>query len=67
MWSSDITMKFQMIEVFAGAGRVSAQFRASGQNVASYDYEYDQKRMNFMTEAGMAQLDCTWHASLYNL
>ena len=53
--------QYDAVEFFAGAGRVSAAFRMSGQSCASLDFDYDRvvKRpgaMNIHTDSGLALL-----------
>lgn len=44
-------MSFDMVELFAGVGNVSAAFRQHGKTVASFDQTY-HKSMDFTTDAG---------------
>ena len=53
MWSSEISLKFEMIEIFAGLGRVSGQFKRNGLSTVAFDRDYAEQ-MDFMTEGGMA-------------
>ena len=47
-WSYDTRPIYHVVEYFAGAGKVSEAFRREGYNVASYDYLYNDKGMEFL-------------------
>ena len=57
IWSYDTTPNFQMVEFFSCEGQVSQAFRDAGDEVASYDYLYDPKGMDFLSEGGFGWLD----------
>ena len=55
-WSYETSPIYHVVEYFAGAGKVSAEFRKAGWNVASYDNQYDDKGMEFLQPGGFALL-----------
>ena len=58
MWSSEIELKYEMVEIFAGQGRASKQFQAANKNVGMFDSDYDSRAMNIMNSAGLAHPGC---------
>lgn len=51
-WSYDIQPSFGMVEYFSGKAQVSEAFREAGYAVASYDYLYHERGMDFLSPAG---------------
>lgn len=43
---------YQFFEIFAGQGRVSAKMHSMGYKVASFDYDYSSKHMDFLGAPG---------------
>lgn len=54
MWSTDVTSRFQLVELFAGRGQVGAVWRENGRSAGQYDWDYSRKGMDFLGNGGFA-------------
>jgi len=54
IWNTELSFDsdYQFLEVFAGKGRVSQRMHSLGYHVASVDFDYSRKHMDFLQVAG---------------
>lgn len=53
LWSTPVSDKFELLDIFAGRGNVAAVWSENGRSVCKYDWDTDGS-MNFYTEGGFA-------------
>ena len=54
LWSSPVSPRFEVIDLFSGVGAVAARYRASGRPAAEYDFIHHENAMNFLSCGGYA-------------
>ena len=54
LWLAPCEQQWQLVELFAGKGNVSAHFHSLGKAVASLEKDYGGAGMDFTTPAGLA-------------
>lgn len=54
LWLAPCDQRWQLVELFAGKGNVSAHFRSLGKAVASLEKDYGGAGMDLTTASGMA-------------